>query len=261
MISWGKLESLMMIVCWSFWRWGRSLSEHSGVLRTLAVLQFQRTGELFSLLRVVFPTIQPVLFIGTTCRMFGSRTFGGHFKPKVWSWLWTTSWAACGGCRDEKGSGPPTPERALSRLSMAISTACLVPLSALLNPSPSSTHCPQAARSISDMQVQFSIFRGFILHLEWALESWVGPARLVWQPRSPPRHHSFFLLLRLSTCCSLYLSCSSSLPLCLRNSHSVFRCLLKCHFSREDFSSASRSFSLIKSIAIWNVSVSNWVSL
>lgn len=122
---------------------------------------------------------------------------------------------------------------------LAISTARLVPLSALLNPSPSSTHCPQAARRISDMHVQFSIFRGFILHLERALEPLVGPARLVWQPCSPPQHHSFFLLLRLSTCCSLYLAGSSSLPLCLINSHSVFRYLLKCHFSREDFSSAS----------------------
>lgn len=69
--------------CCSFWRGGRSLSEHSGVLRTLAVLQFRRTGALFSLLRVVFPTIQPVVFTGTTWRMFGSRSFGGHFKPKV----------------------------------------------------------------------------------------------------------------------------------------------------------------------------------
>lgn len=41
MSSWGKHESLM-IVCCSFGRWGRSLSEHSRVLQTLALLQFLR---------------------------------------------------------------------------------------------------------------------------------------------------------------------------------------------------------------------------
>ena len=44
MSSWGKLESPIMIVCCSFGRWGRSLSEHSRVLRTLALLQFLRPG-------------------------------------------------------------------------------------------------------------------------------------------------------------------------------------------------------------------------
>lgn len=85
------------------------------------------------------------------------------------------------------------------------------------------------------------------LFLGRVLESIVGPTTP--SVVNPLQHlgifNNSFLLLRLSTCCCLYLECPCP-------SHSVFMYLLKCHFSRKDFSSTSRSFFLIKSITVWN---------
>lgn len=162
MISQGKLESLMVTVGCSFGKWRRSLSEHSGFLRILALLQFLRTGEFFP--AACSLTIQLVFFIETICRIFGSWSFGGHFKPQMWA----NSWAACWGCRDEEGSGPDTKERALSRLSLSVpwlSHSLSCPSVCTPELSSSSIYCPQRARGISEIQIQFSVFRGFILLL------------------------------------------------------------------------------------------------
>ena len=135
-------------------------------------------------------------------------------------------------------------ERAFSRLSQSVSSlgclnsltdSYLVPLSALLSPFPRPIHWPrhlQRFHSVFRMSTRMHSRNHYVV--------------------SSPQHlrilSNSLLLFRLSTRCSLSQECP-----CLMNSRSVFRQLLKCHSSREDFSIVSRPFTLIKSISQYEI--------
>lgn len=152
----------MMIVGCSFGRWGRSLSEHSGILRTLALLQFLRIGRLF-------PAASG-LSNNPTSSLHGS--FVGCLGPNHLQVISSQRCEAdCGLVpRLHAGNAEVKKTQALPLRrgfclgchywSLQLPQQPLSHLSALLTSLPSSIHSPFSARGISEMQFWFSIFRG-----------------------------------------------------------------------------------------------------